>query len=297
MLKQLTLGVVLSAFISSAYGQNDADFGRVRYTFTAGTILSKAKDNFQKADLHMAFNVDKTWIRRSKVNVNTYFDARLTAIPVAPGSGDQADGSTELTTPPAATTATFAESQKAALLQAGMFVPIAISEWTSNTRKYQMFIAPIAKAGIQTITGNSISAEARNLGSDDLFNFGAMGARLGHVEIERDGGSDDFNKAPRIISYIDLTFGRWENFEHCEQPFINAGSAQIKQLACPDTSLDGTTMRRVRPYRFGFEGRLKIPSLPLFVGFDANAGRGPDDLRFLFGTRFDVGDLLKELYD
>jgi len=48
---------------------------------------------------------------------------------------------------------------------------------------------------------------------------------------------------------------------------------------------------RERKFRWGVEGRLKIPETTLFVGVDANLGKGPDDLRFLFGTRFDIGAL------
>jgi hypothetical protein len=292
MIKRLWLVVVVVlASLSTLSAQDNGDFGRVRYTFTAGTILSKSKDNFQKADLHMAFNVDKNWLHTSRINLNSYFDARLTAIPVAPGAGDHAEqSSTTATTPAAATTPTFAESQKAALLQIGLFAPITTTRWTSGKENYEFFIAPIVKGGIQTITGTTVSAEAANLGGDDLFNFGAFGARIGHNKVYSDPG-----KAAQMISYIDFTTGRWENFEICENHLTSGGSAFIRQEACPSTSLDGTTIRRVRPYRYGFEGRLKIPTLPLFVGFDANAGRGPDDLRFLFGTRFDVGDLMEKL--
>ena len=56
----------------------------------------------------------------------------------------------------------------------------------------------------------------------------------------------------------------------------------------------------------GFDiNQLKIPSTPLVLGFSANVGQNlflqkrvksaKDDLRFFFGTRFDVGRLLGQL--
>ena len=43
------------------------------------------------------------------------------------------------------------------------------------------------------------------------------------------------------------------------------------------------------------EGRLKIPDTALQIGFDANLGHGRDDIRFVFGTRFDIGELFGRL--
>jgi hypothetical protein len=40
---------------------------------------------------------------------------------------------------------------------------------------------------------------------------------------------------------------------------------------------------------------LKIPETPFIVGFDGNFGKGRDDLRFLFGARFDVGKIMRTL--
>ena len=43
------------------------------------------------------------------------------------------------------------------------------------------------------------------------------------------------------------------------------------------------------------EGRLKVPYTGLQVGFDANLGAGRDDIRFLFGTRFDIGEAMSRI--
>lgn len=58
-----------------------------------------------------------------------------------------------------------------------------------------------------------------------------------------------------------------------------------------------------RLYRLSLEGILKVPSTPLIIGLSANVGvlgagnatvvrRAGDDLRFLFGVKFDVGKLM-----
>lgn len=62
---------------------------------------------------------------------------------------------------------------------------------------------------------------------------------------------------------------------------------------------------RKRLYRLDLEGLLKIPNTWFYVGFNANIGQknpgsshldhgyaAPDDLRFLFGTKFDISTLL-----
>ena len=45
------------------------------------------------------------------------------------------------------------------------------------------------------------------------------------------------------------------------------------------------------------EGRFRIPNLPFMIGFDSNTrtGNSPGDLRFLFGTTFDLPCLYKKL--
>ena len=63
---------------------------------------------------------------------------------------------------------------------------------------------------------------------------------------------------------------------------------------------------RKRLYRVDIEGLLKIPSTLLYVGLNANIGQrqvmaekldpnfaAPNDLRFLFGTQFDIAQLFQ----
>jgi hypothetical protein len=102
--------------------------------------------------------------------------------------------------------------------------------------------------------------------------------------------------------------GRFGNFETFRDLTVERGAAGP---AATDEFL------RRRNYRYSFEGVLKIPRTPLVIGFNANvaAQRYPgdplpgsglpdkahpysivrDDLRFLFGARFDFAKLIAVL--
>ena len=99
--------------------------------------------------------------------------------------------------------------------------------------------------------------------TNDVFRFYSAGFGVGHFKLEN--SSDN---ASELISYVHVTFGKWENFE-------------------------------MNHWRIGVEGRLKIPETPFQIGFDANVrvrGSAAGDLRFLLGTRFDLGELLGKLH-
>src|SRR5947209_13492711 len=310
------------------------DWGRVRAYFAGGMILSKAENNFSKGDIFLDFTLDKNYLasRKRKVfkDLNTFFNARLTTIPVAQPSPSPGATPTTSSTPcntPDCTS--FITSQKAALMQAGIYLPI-YGKWTSwlrevpvdvatasnnkrqpteitrtyNYEKNALFIAPLIKGGIQTITDDTRTAEGQRFGGDDVFNFFSFGTMLGHFRIptrrvlcESNDDSDlcvagsdgrrwkyvrSTNIAPELIRCLTLSVGRWESFEI------------TVPTGFKDKDGHDITVRQ-RPWRYEALGRLKIPNLPFIVGFDGNFGKGPDDLRFIFGTRFDIGKLFAAL--
>jgi hypothetical protein len=187
-------------------------------------------------------------------------------------------------------------------MQVGGYMPIYFNfmKWRFENHDNVVFFAPLAKFGIQTITSEEVSQRnsANNnsqdeiLNGDSVYNFFNVGTRLGHYKL-----SADPNVAPELISYLDLTAGKWENFDLTKGQPCNA-PANLGAFDCKNGTVklgDNLLLIRERKFRLGFEGRLKIPETPLFVGFDANLGKGPDDLRFLFGTRFDIGNLFGKL--
>lgn len=138
-------------------------------------------------------------------------------------------------------------------------------------------------------------------GDDDVYNFFSFGVRLGHFRYPRlvkpcplnsqgvptrANPTDDCevfeDYGPELVSWLDITTGRWENFE------LVVPSGQFDAAGNPITV-------RERRWRYQAEGRLKIPETPFLVGFDGNFGKGPDDLRFGFGIRFDVGRVIQTL--
>ncbi len=77
---------------------------------------------------------------------------------------------------------------------------------------------------------------------------------------------------------MDATYGWWTNFRQFEF-----------------TRPDGRDGPLIVPGRWNFEGRLKVPETPFSVGFDANVGKGPDDVRIVLGFTADFSSLLKRL--
>jgi hypothetical protein len=266
--------------------QEIGNWGRARAEFAFGMVLSKKRDDFSKTDPYLNFKLDYNWYRREteKSNLrylfNTFFETRLTAIPVAMpmkkekpnDDGKQNDGDNQDSDDNQNNGGQQNEcenqdilcSKKSALVQAGAYLPIYWNKWTVWNHRGNhnaLFVAPIMKAGLHTETEGKNESEKNNL----LVSY-SSGIRIGHFNL---GPSADtpHSSAPRLISYLDITLGKFQNLK-----------------------FDGKTLART-----AFEGRLKIPHAPFQIGIDANIGRGPDDLRFVFDTSFDVAVLLKKL--
>jgi hypothetical protein len=292
------------------------NWGRVRAYFSAGVIFSKQRQSFSQQDPMLAFNLDKNWWNASRANkspfrhFNTFFEARLTSIPVVTPESSNASTTSNQTSDAQQCRdisnglTCFLASRKAAQMQVGGYIPIysQFMTWKYGADNNAVFLAPLAKFGVQTITSEEVDQLrlANNgdpnyvLNGDDVYNYFAFGTRLGHYRLPTSA-----NVAPELISYLDLTLGKWENFDLRRGQLCNA-PANSGKFDCENGN--GTVLLggkpvyiRERRFRAGFEGRLKVPETPLFVGFDANFGKGPDDLRFLFGTRFDVGSLFGRL--
>lgn len=327
----------------------DYDWGRVRAYFAGGVVFSKDREDFSKNDIFLDFTLDKNYLTTNKEHkgllwakdFNTFFDARLTSIPVAqpsPSASPTASPSPAASPTPTASPTTastpcttpecdnFINSKKAALMQAGIYIPLygKKTSWKKQTKladgtriweRNALFIAPLFKGGIQTIVGNGQTAEADRFGRDDVFNFFSYGFMVGHFRvptstvlcdydasgtmIDTDDQCTDKNPghriedsshriyklvrntdyAPELLSWLTLSRGRWESFENQ----IHTGQKDF---------FGNEIIWRQRPWRYEALGRLKIPSSPMIVGFDGNFGQGPDDLRFFFGVRFDIGKLI-----
>jgi hypothetical protein len=260
---------------------------------------------------------------RERFRLHTYFDARLTAI--ASGTSGSSSSSTTPTlssgstsTTGSSTTSTSSTANpspnptsllsngQAAALQVGAYFPIVFHQWDHRDRSYSMYLAPLAKVGFYTLTsaGTATNQTAENAtrSTGSFFPFFGYGLRLGHYrEYQTWDGRTDPSRAPEQLSYLDFTIGKWANFEYLA-PF-NYTLTTTPTCTLPAT--DPTTAacdERQRLWRYAFEGILVIPNTPLILGISANISAQkprsatpgaiffypPDDLRFLFGVRFDA---------
>lgn len=284
------------------------DLGRIRYYFTAGVVLSN-NQGFQvpsggtQAGLFLGMDVDRSWLAvqprgARRIGLNTYFDARLTS--VATEGVSSATGTTT-------NSDVFLQSKKAAVLQSGIYLPVMLNEFQPAQTPMAFYIAPIGKVGFSTLTDDTATtastAGTQNsvvAGTGRFFTFYSMGTRLGVTKVHKNRHGDwDPNISPESIGYFDVTYGRFGNFE------------AFRDLQPQLGGVANTQFQTERPWRFSFEGIVKIP--PVFViGFSANVGRGAppaamvkgtsypftpphDDLRFLFGAQFDFRQILKKL--
>ncbi len=282
--------------------RNVLDWGRVRGYFTSGVVFSKDRDitsternSFSKPDIYLDFTLDKNYVSREKRfvgifnDVNTFFMARLTSVGVAAKTDSSTEAAATDETCNTADCTTFLTSEKVAQMQVGVYAPIYLTQWnriaasTSSERNKwgsALFIAPIAKGGVQSIVGDrkNSTAEAQRFGGDDIYNFYSFGVLIGHLNLFK----NKRDKAPDMSSYLSLTTGRWENHEYLKPTGTNDSSGN------PFST-------RVRPWRYEAIGRLKVPGTGFVIGFDGNFGKGPDDLRFIFGYKFDIGTMLNTL--
>lgn len=113
---------------------------------------------------------------------------------------------------------------------------------------------------------------------------------LSRVENQLDRGSqapNNYHTAPELISYLDITFGRYPNYRRV----VDAGA-----LGYQENGVYGTITRR----RMALEWRMRVPYSPFFLGFDANTAffhgdREPSNFRVIFGLKIDVAAALNKV--
>ncbi|HEV2298872.1 MAG TPA: hypothetical protein VGR72_10180 [Candidatus Acidoferrales bacterium] len=273
-------------------GVGQYNLGPTRAFFSAGVILSQDNNQFQNSAVFLSLNVDNMWLRSSSWDTdgvglrpkqaNTFFDARLTTAPVA--SCTQNSTATGCVTSSSGLIDTFNASKKSALISGGLYLPYygkVYADPDDPNHGYVLFLAPLVKGGFQTLVDSAQSTTGApggaqttvtTLNNQTFFHFFGVGARLGLYRIHKEKGQR-IPPDPQI--YLDIVGGKYENF-----PKTNPSTGAI---------LD-------HPWRLGMEGRFRIPRVPfLMIGFDSNTrtgnslGSSKGDLRFLFGTSFDIG--------
>lgn len=240
---------------------SELDWGRVRAYFTGGVEVPLSRDkegksNFE-ANASIGANLDYNFIRTEKFRLHTFFESRLSSVGVS-------DTSFKTVT-----------SLRSANLQAGLYAPIVTSGWRHANQRQTLFVAPLLKSGLYV--------PVEDLSARGSYPFWTGGFRVGHfIEPGKRvpcvaGPVPDVNRAPELISYIDFSFGRFNNL--------------------PASNPLGNTVRNTRMM---VEGYLKIPKTPFVAGFNTNIAitkmrdfvNPPNDFRLLIGTRFDISRVL-----
>ena len=238
-----------------------------------------------------------------KPGFSTYFQTRLTAIPVSTlASNNSNTPTTNVLTVP-----------QTARVEVGAYLPYFIGRWEYAHKPNALFFAPLGKVGFDTLTAPSTIttiASGSNITQtqtlERAYNYWGYGARIGHMELTR-----STSRAPETFSYLDITIGPYSSLQSYVCDATNKGSNRdsgTSPAGCSTYSLPAGQVffdSRKRLYRLDIEGLLKIPATPLYVGLNANIGQktvgaalldqaftAPDDIRFFFGTKFDIATLL-----
>ncbi len=267
-----------------------------------------------------------------RFGINSYFETRLTAIPISSNAVNTTP-TTCISDPNqcTATAPTFISTQKTARVAVGVYAPFLLTSWTWNSVPNSLFIAPLAKIGFDTLTQGTQQNVVLPGGTpgtatyQQVYNFRSFGARIGHMKL-----SNSSNKAPEVYSYLDIGIGPYSNLESLVcgrteyvtgggplpgQPTATAIASSQCRASFPASYVDPNKANsylvdetRTRVPRLDLEGLLKIPSTPIYIGFNANiaqkivgrqnldpAFKAPDDVRFFFGTKFDIATLVTKL--
>ncbi len=314
-------------FSRSKAANTDAffDFGRIHTELAAGTLFSFDGGNFSQPSVFLGLKANRNWYWKGmslrqgashmtparRIMFDTFFEARLTTIPVAScpaatpaatatpapapvakavgtdASGAPAPAAPSDPCPKSGVVTTNVQSvlasPKAGEWIGGASIPFVLTTWQFGSRPYGFSLGPIAKVGFITPVGSQTTGTTQPTSNHSFYTNYGFGTRMGFHKL-----TPTSDTSPETLSYIDVLTGRYSNFDNNPYP------------------LD-FTYRYSRPWRFNVEGLLRLPSTPFYMGFSANVhqnfGLGNsktvdnarDDLRFFFGAKFDAGKLFETL--
>jgi hypothetical protein len=260
--------------------------------------------------------------------ISTFFESRFTAIPVSTTTATVTSTTGTSSSTPASTptpTPTLLTSQKTFRVDAGAYLPWVLGH-SAGHHPSALFLAPIAKVGFDTLTGAGTASnvilpgnQVGTLSYQNAYNFFDFGGRVGNMDL-----SASHDRAPMIGQYLDVTVGRYSNLQSfiCHRMTVTTTPTNPAGSSCT-SNYPGFYMSpggglyyqvvdsRKELYRIDMEGLVRIPvpatAIPFYIGFNANIAQHsvgaayldhgfapPDDIRILFGTKFDIGTLLSK---
>jgi len=297
----------------ASYSESTVPWGNVTPTFSTGFMLSQNNGQFSQYNFYLDLNVDTSYHISSdpQKRLNAFVDAQLTSVAAAScqsqtgaaGSGAASGGSGAASAGANVGAAcldlgngfsSFLSSQKAAVVQGGLYYPwlIPTAKWSYGGHTNALFLGPIVKGGLQNVISTSQTTTNPNasaassttttgtttstVAASGLYGNYSFGARFGHFQLW-----DSWNVAPDLLSYMDVTFGKWTNLYQCPTQGCNANATNLTQ-----------------PFMLGVEGKLKVPSTPMILGFSTIkpfATSAKTDFRFTVGIKTDLSCLLTAL--
>jgi hypothetical protein len=321
-------GATFSANFENVVDAND--WGRARATITGGAVVSNQlqSGNSTTANAYVDGEFEYAWMlpMRRKVGLSSLIDTELSATPVSTQS--KTTSTTSSTSSSSGTSVTSLSqlnalsSQESARVVLGSYLPVKTTRWYHRTN--WLTLAPLGKAGFDTLLNpSSGSASSSSSGTtllttnsfSSVYNFWAAGTRVGWEEF-----SESTDKAPRHISWLDITVGNYSNLPSyvCDKAkaseftptstaptytscyITTPATKTAKAMYTPDYS------RKLVP-RIGIGGFLLVPNTSVAVGVDANLGqylryehidpvsKPGNDVRLYFGYQLDLVETLKKL--
>ncbi len=292
--------------VSKDVRSSEYDWGRVRAYFSLGASSSKDDESFKSFHPYIALNIDYnwgTWKRGYDVGKcppkaadpcgtqsanwyfkpNTYFEGRVT------NTSSTAFGG-------ALSNATLKSSARTETIELGFYMPInhRTMSWHFNNKRQVLFFAPIVKGGFQSVPQVS-KTDNPVLVTDpaNVYKFVSGGVRIGHYYQPK----HEYEVAPELISFLDITSGRWDNLKDRNTALFSDGKGPNKTNTCSDP-VAGTVVD-IRcyhvPNRLELKGRMRIPVTPFTIGFRTVVGPGPDVMEIFLGTRIDLAPFLQKL--
>ena len=160
--------------------------------------------------------------------------------------------------------------------------PSSARRVVGDTRFHWGF-GPIYRAMFQTVTDAQRNRRVWNT-EDDLYDAQTVGVRFSlYSRPDNPGSASGWTPT----AYVDFTGGLFQNFVLVSGKSDAAQECLRRPSACLATGTPPTEEfdldKRWRTY---IEGRVFIRSI--YMGFDLNNGRGPDDVRFVAGFTLDL---------
>lgn len=261
-----------TVMVSSAY-----DLGRVKAYFSTGAEFKATGGALGSPAGFFGVNVDYNWLKFGPdrgpacfskrdspafvhlaspaeggkscgkqpryILVSSYFEGDLTQIPFSSG-----------------TTALNISSAQGEFLEGGIYAPIipGKAQWRWRGQANGFFFSPLAKYTLLAPGGANLST------GFNAYRAYSGGFRLGHFRMP----AHLDRHSPELLSYLDVTVGRWENFRE---------------------------MNGARGVRVDATGKYKIPYTVFYVGFEVNAGPGGSEYQTFVGTRIDPSSILGKI--